>query len=84
MRRSYIYKDLCGFDFKFDFLEFVKSRDLEINGGWKQRLKECFSQIGFVIVFFCKNNSSFHFINSITLKLRLSVVSCYFFVQFYL
>ncbi|WP_257722536.1 hypothetical protein [Borrelia hermsii] len=43
MKNSEVYKDLCGVDFKFDFLEFVKSTDLEIDGDGKQGLKGCFS-----------------------------------------
>ncbi|AHH04457.1 Putative cytosolic protein (plasmid) [Borrelia nietonii YOR] len=54
LKESFVYQELCDMDFEFDFLEFVKSSDLEINRCGKQRLKGCFSQISFVIVFFVK------------------------------
>ncbi|ANF34514.1 hypothetical protein A7978_05920 (plasmid) [Borrelia turicatae] len=37
LKNSFVYQGLCDMDFKFDFLEFVKSSQLEISGGWKQR-----------------------------------------------
>ncbi|UPA15214.1 DUF244 domain-containing protein [Borrelia turicatae] len=32
LKNSFVYQELCDMDFKFDFLEFVKSSQLEIDG----------------------------------------------------
>ncbi|UPA19141.1 hypothetical protein [Borrelia puertoricensis] len=37
LKNSFVYEELCDVDFKFEFLKFVKSSQLEINGGGKQR-----------------------------------------------
>ncbi|UPA11500.1 BppA (plasmid) [Borrelia parkeri] len=36
LKESFVYQELCDINFKFKFLEFVKSSQLEINGGGKQ------------------------------------------------
>ncbi|BDU63461.1 hypothetical protein BOFE_10010 (plasmid) [Candidatus Borrelia fainii] len=45
LKNGCVYKDLCDIDFKFDFLEFVKFSDFEIDGEDNWNLKECLEEI---------------------------------------
>ncbi|AHH13273.1 Hypothetical protein BHO_0011302 (plasmid) [Borrelia hermsii YBT] len=45
LKESFVYEELCDVDFKFDFLEFVKSLKLEIDDEEILNLKRCLGEV---------------------------------------